>query len=320
VRDGADPSRPRAVACERCDALNGAGFDRCIRCGAALSPLARSADRLRGGVDPEHLLATKAILVLTFLAFVVQTLMRMRRGEELHAILLPENSFSAREMLQFEMARQGALRPTASAVGAEPWRLLSAMFVHRDVLHLLLNMMVFRSVARDAEPMLGSARLILVYLATGAAGFAASIAAATLSHANAPGLMLGASGACFGVMGLVLGYLLRRRSPQLTRFAVRVVLVSVLLTFAIGQIRFGVLTNHVSHFAGLAVGFVFGIFYASSSPRRSRSEMGVNLIAAIGLVACVISLVLAQLSFGGLRGRGGSSDPATIAPAVDSVR
>jgi membrane associated rhomboid family serine protease len=319
VREGVDSPRPRAVPCERCRALNGAGFDRCIRCGAAISPLARSTDRLRAGVDPSRFVATKAILAITFFAFSLQAWLRLRRGDDLGAVLFSSGGHVSRDLV----LRFGALEPTVDVLRAEPWRLLSAIFVHYDGLHLLLNMLALTSVARDAEPTLGSARLALTYVATGIAGFAASAAYLWLSHAGVTPVMAGASGAFFGVMGLVLGYLIQIRSPLWKRFAVRVVLMTLLIGFAMGRGRFGLMTNHLSHFVGLALGSVFGMLFASAKIRRSnakRSDLLVNVAAAAGLLACVASLVLAQLSPRWQQGPQRSSSSTSTTLRVDSDR
>ena len=56
----------------------------------------------------------------------------------------------------------------------EVWRLLSALFVHAGVWHLGLNLWVLWQVGRLLEPILGTARFVLVYLVSGIVGFAAS--------------------------------------------------------------------------------------------------------------------------------------------------
>jgi predicted Na+-dependent transporter len=72
---------------------------------------------------------------------------------------------------------------------------------------------------------------------------------------------------------------------------------TLLLGFAMGQVRVGALTNHLSHFVGLLLGCVLGMVFAKFKPSRARrSELWLNVAAAAGLLACVASLVLSQLS------------------------
>jgi rhomboid protease GluP len=75
------------------------------------------------------------------------------------------------------------------------WRLLTAIFLHVSVLHLLLNTVGLLLLAPALEEGLGRRRFLVVYVGAGAAGAAASLA---VYH---PQLGLGASGAIFGVAG-----------------------------------------------------------------------------------------------------------------------
>lgn len=279
------------MPCERCGALNGAGFDRCVRCGHALSTVARSVDRLGARLDPEALLASKFVMGLTILVFAAQIYVALRtRGTEdvLSALLRPA---------PIDTLRFGALH--ALLVFAEPWRLVSAVFVHFGALHLLGNMFVFSWLGRIAEPAVGPARLVLTYVVSGVAGFVASMAYTFLFDPSGGGLTAGASGAVFGIMGLVVAMLYRQRNPQWKRFALQAVLLNVVLGFAINQARVGVLINNIAHLGGLGVGVLFGLYFAkrvSPSSRSGKSDLGLNVAAALGLLTCVASLVLAQLS------------------------
>ena len=52
----------------------------------------------------------------------------------------------------------------------EWWRIVSAMFVHVGILHLATNMWCLWNLGLLAEPLVGSAGLLAVYILTGAAG------------------------------------------------------------------------------------------------------------------------------------------------------
>src|SRR6185503_435126 len=55
------------------------------------------------------------------------------------------------------------------------WRLISCVFVHIGILHLLFNMYALYMVGVYLEPMLGKTRFIAAYLATGICASLASI-------------------------------------------------------------------------------------------------------------------------------------------------
>ncbi|TKD06315.1 rhomboid family intramembrane serine protease [Polyangium fumosum] len=291
MTEEAHSSRTKAVPCARCGALNGAGFDRCVRCGQALSTVARSVDRLGARLDPDALLASKLVIGLTVLVFAAQlwVALRVRGTENVLAALLSADPIDA--------LRFGSV--AGPLVFAEPWRLVSAIFVHYGALHLVMNMFALTSLGRVAEPAVGPARFVLTYLTAGVFGWVASIAYTILFDASGGGQTAGASGAVFGIMGLVLGMLYRQRNPQWKRFAVQAVLYSLLLGFAINQARVGILVNNIAHLGGLIVGVLFGLYFAKPAPssgRSGKSDLGLNVAAAIGLLTCVASLVLAQRS------------------------
>ncbi|MDI1475780.1 rhomboid family intramembrane serine protease [Polyangium sp. y55x31] len=290
MAEEAHSSRTKAVPCARCGALNGAGFDRCVRCGQALSTVARSVDRLGARLDPEALLASKLVIGLTVLVFAAQVYVALRGGSEegLAALLRPA---------PIDTLRFGALH--VLLVFAEPWRLVSAIFVHFGALHLLGNMFVLTWLGRIAEPAVGPARLLLTYVVTGVFGFVASMAYTMFFDPSGGGLTAGASGAVFGLMGLVLGMLYRQRNPQWKRFALQAVLLNVVFGFAVNQANVGVAINNIAHLGGLVAGILFGLVFARPvrvSSRNGKSDIGMNVAAGLGLLTCVASLVLAQLS------------------------
>jgi hypothetical protein len=55
-------------------------------------------------------------------------------------------------------------------IGGEWWRIVTAMFVHVGILHLATNMWCLWNLGLLAEPLMGSAGVLAVYILTGAAG------------------------------------------------------------------------------------------------------------------------------------------------------
>jgi rhomboid protease GluP len=89
------------------------------------------------------------------------------------------------------------------------WRLVTGTFVHITVLHLVLNMWCLWNLGLFGEPLLGRRGLIVVYLLTGTAGMLLSFAVGLLS--GQPSLVAGASGAVFGIAGILIVLLSNRR-------------------------------------------------------------------------------------------------------------
>jgi membrane associated rhomboid family serine protease len=139
----------------------------------------------------------------------------------------------------------------------------------------------------------------LAYITTGIAGFVASTAYSIAIEGFGGGLTAGASGAVFGITGMVLGMLYRQKSPQWKGFAVQAVLFQLLIGFGINQAGVGIMINNLAHLGGLVVGLMFGVAFATSknSTRQpTRTEFLLNVGAIVGLLVCLTSLVLAQTS------------------------
>ncbi|MCA9140340.1 MAG: rhomboid family intramembrane serine protease [Planctomycetales bacterium] len=85
------------------------------------------------------------------------------------------------------------------------WRLVTAVFLHFSVMHLLLNCWVLWDIGKLVERILGHWRFGLAYFVS---GFAGSIASVTFTAERS--ISAGASGAVFGVFGTLLGITLVR--------------------------------------------------------------------------------------------------------------
>jgi rhomboid protease GluP len=108
---------------------------------------------------------------------------------------LPE----ARELL----AWGGNLLPLTQR---EPWRLVSAMFLHAGIIHLAFNMWALWNVGSIAERFYGNTQFALIYLLSGLFGSLAS-----LFFAARTAVSVGASGAIFGITGALLAAILLKR-------------------------------------------------------------------------------------------------------------
>ncbi len=93
---------------------------------------------------------------------------------------------------------QNTLILSPSAVkGGEYWRLLTASFLHADVIHLLVNMYSLSIIGSQVENFLGKVKYLVIYL------FSATTAS-LLSCLLTKSFSLGASGAIFGLLGCLV--------------------------------------------------------------------------------------------------------------------
>ena len=102
------------------------------------------------------------------------------------------------------------------------------------------------------------------------------------------------SGAVFGIAGLILGLLRRRRDPRWKQFATQTLFYTVLFAFMFYEK--GVRINNAAHAGGLCAGIALGWLFGAGELAPARSSGWANLAAALGLLACFASLALCQLS------------------------
>jgi membrane associated rhomboid family serine protease len=139
----------------------------------------------------------------------------------------------------------------------EWWRLLSPVLVHGSLLHLAFNMYFLYLVGPLVEQVYGSARFLVLYLLTAAT---ASLASYLL---GGPGASVGASGALFGLCGVLLvGRVLHRPALQGQQRAMMsqiggLVVINLVLGFGLNT--FGGNIDNFAHLGGLAGGLWLGL-------------------------------------------------------------
>lgn len=158
--------------------------------------------------------------------------------------------------LAAELLDWGANR--AMETRGQPWRLLSAAFLHGGLVHLAVNMWALRDAGRLVERFFGNMQFLLIYLSSGVFGSLASLYSTAQS-----GVAVGASGAVFGAIGGLLSALFASRSripPDLARPLGR-----SMLAFTGFALLLGFASEHVdnaAHVGGLVTGAALGLLLA----------------------------------------------------------
>jgi uncharacterized protein len=164
-----------------------------------------------------------------------------------------------------------ALVLDSSVVWSEPWRLLTSMFLHADIFHLLFNMYALFIFGLLIEQKIGPKRFLGAYLLS---GLVAS-AAASLFYAKA----LGASGAIMSILGLTI--ILLPDLKVLFFFVIPMSMRTAGIIFAafdlIGAFTgsFGPIA-HVAHLAGLACGLLYGFYLIRRKKIIAAKVLGVE--------------------------------------------
>lgn len=298
---------PSTVACRNCGALNEAGFGHCIRCNRPLGD-AEPADKARRrvpakrrrkgpgaltgpGAEPflgrfpaEQLPGVKLFIMLNAMVFALQLMGALTRGADVGSVVGSSGG-------AYEAFLYGAMPKWRFMAGysplAEPWRMLSACFVHYGILHIGMNMYGLLQLSRLVEPALGTVRYIIVYVVSGILGYATSLAWALLPFVDG-GMSGGASGAVFGIFGAVAGLLWRQGNAAWKGYALR-----ILGSFALlAVLPFGL--DNAAHFGGMATGALLGAALSGGAPRPSTGWQ--RALAYLLLLACVAAIVAPRFS------------------------
>lgn len=149
--------------------------------------------------------------------------------------------------------------PSAIKAG-EYYRLLTAAFLHGNILHLLFNCYALFVIGTQVESFLGRSKYLLIYL------FSAITASLMSMLFLGNNLSLGASGAIFGLMGAIVyfGYHYRVYLGNIVKSQIiPLILFNLLLGFSLSGI------DNFAHIGGLIGGSLFtialGIKYKSST-------------------------------------------------------
>lgn len=152
----------------------------------------------------------------------------------------------------------------------EWWRLITVMFLHGGLLHILFNGFALYAFGMEMERLIGGWRFLLIYFLGGLGGSLLSF-----GLGNYP-VAVGASGAIFALLGGMTGFLWRHR--QVFGSVGRNYLYNLLFTIFINAvITFSIPNIDVyAHFGGLAMGLILGYFLPSDYTRRPVTTENLN--------------------------------------------
>lgn len=178
----------------------------------------------------------------------------------------------------------------------EWWRVFTAMFLHGGLVHLAVNLYSLNNLGHLAEEVFGGAKTLAIYLVSGVcSALAVTVWFVGVEHRDprlVPGLV-GASGAIFGLAGLLSTFLFRRASPRGREIARQIAISSaamLLVGFVVPRI------SQTGHVGGLVPGVLFGLavregFSTRLSPAARRNWWALALVLS---VAAVVSLAHAS--------------------------
>ncbi|XP_022759793.1 RHOMBOID-like protein 2 [Durio zibethinus] len=194
------------------------------------------------------------------------------------------------------LEKLGALEWNKVVHGNQGWRLISCIWLHAGVIHLLVNMLSLVFIGIRLEQQFGFVHVGLIYLLS---GFGGSILSSLFIQHN---ISVGASGALFGLLGAMLSELLTNWTIYTNKAAALITLVVIIaINLAIGILPH---VDNFAHIGGFLTGFLLG-FILLLRPQfgwvgRQQPHAAAHIKSkhkAYQYVFCVIAVVLLIAGF-----------------------
>ena len=161
------------------------------------------------------------------------------------------------------MLQYGAMYEPLVTEGHEYYRLITSLFLHFGIQHLLNNMVMLAALGYQLENEIGRIKFLLIYFISGIGGNLCSLYW-NVSHGEQI-ISAGASGAIFGLMGALL-YIVAVNRGRLGRLSGRGMLIMVALSLYFGLTSSGV--DNSAHIGGLICGILITVLLY----RRKRMD------------------------------------------------
>jgi rhomboid protease GluP len=186
------------------------------------------------------------------------------------------------------------------------YRLLAATFVHVGLLHIACNMWCLWNLGILGEPLIGPYGMVAVYMITGIAGNLLSMATDIFLYLFVVrdvrilyGVGAGASGAVFGIAGILIVLLSNRRLPfpweelrRLRSSVVKFAGINLVIGLSTMFVNVGIRIDNSAHIGGFISGLALGVPLAPWMTTGRERYLGRQ--KAVFVVAC---LLLALIGF-----------------------
>ena len=168
-----------------------------------------------------------------------------------------------------------------SVRNGEIYRVISSVFLHADIIHLLFNCYALYAIGTEVENYLGRIKFLIIYLLSGVFGSLLSITLG--NHAS-----VGASGAIFGLMGSLLyfGYHYRVYLGQTLK--------SQIFPLIILNLTYGFMVSGIDNFAHIG-GLSGGVLTTASvgvNDKESKTEQINAIIISTILIVFLIYMAI----------------------------
>ncbi|MCW3840796.1 rhomboid family intramembrane serine protease [Micromonospora yasonensis] len=275
------PDRATYVRCTRCDrpicpecmreASVGHQCPECVSEGRRSVRPARTA--FGGGAAGRQGYVTKTLIALNVL---VMLLSLASAGNRVTEAAISGSTPLTNWGAVLAYASYVPFGPVHGIASGEWYRLVTAMFLHYGLPHLLLNMWGLWVLGRTLEAVLGPLRFLALYLVAGLGG---NVAVYLFSAPNQTSA--GASTAIFGLFAAI--FVIMRRLGRDTSAIVPILVINLVFTFTVPHISIA------GHLGGLVAGAVMALALAyAPRMRRTLFQAAGGTIIAVALLGLVL--------------------------------
>ena len=151
------------------------------------------------------------------------------------------------------------------------YRIITSMFLHIGVTHIFSNMLLLFFLGEVVEREVGSVLFAVMYLVSGIWGCVAVFIEEIVRDTNI--VVVGASGAIFGLLGVLFALVLFKRVTRSNMHVTRVFMVIILSVYnGFTQAN----TANSAHIGGLIAGFLFGVIFCLAKPKKRGEKPNEN--------------------------------------------
>jgi rhomboid protease GluP len=282
--------------CQACRGLIDSSARVCPLCGRESVPALRV--RTSAGADSSHFFS-RLILSINVALFVLMGAAELASGGTIGQFLSQPSSgilgdFGSREL--------------AAIQAGQWWRLITPIFLHLSVIHLMFNSIALFQIGPQIEEVFGSQKFIFLYLAT---GFVGNIGSYVFGNRGA-----GASGAIMGLIGIAAVYGYRMGGPmgqaimrQMTMWAAVALLLGAVAGF-----------DNANHIWGLLSGAGLAFVISAEPPETVPAARLWNSVAVLGAILIALSFGMVALNYGKMqRGQDVVRLDHRVRPLIEAV-
>jgi len=283
----------RPSLCPACGTLVGSSATRCHQCGASLTFSLAAVSRSLSKIMPVTAPVTYFILSVCCLLYGISLLLTMRAGFP----TAPQGGgmlsmlFGIGSIASPVLDRLGASLPLFQpghfpSDSSQPWRLITACFLHANLMHIVFNMWVLVDLAPTIEELYGAPRFFFLYTSCGIGGYVLSGLRGNSG--------IGASGAIVGLIGVLLAITYRRGGSGMQQLRSQVY--RWIIYIAIWGMLPGMNIDNWAHLGGGITGFILAKFMldrAPATPGERKRAYALGWATAVVVLASFVVMFFA---------------------------